>query len=174
VSKEETSFCLMETATSGHWLVHGLRSGGLPVDLIEACQAHSATKLRHDRTDANDARFLANIARTGFYRPVAVNCAEDLERALLLKARDQRVRQRYDPDNTIRGLPAGLAHRFAMDAGDGRRRQKPSRRNRQTDTRPTPICSVPAGISPGVDWLRYCRHDRFRLPYTTVAIREGG
>jgi hypothetical protein len=31
-------------------------------------QAHSATKLRHDRMDANDARFLANIARTGFYR----------------------------------------------------------------------------------------------------------
>ena len=111
VSKEETSFCVMdkagkilssgkafsdpeslfhilkektlcpgrivlETGTLSNWLARGLRSHGLPVDIIDARQAHAVMKLQHNKTDANDARLLADIARTGFCHPVSISSEE--------------------------------------------------------------------------------------------------
>ena len=63
---------VMETGTLCHWLARELGKLGMPVVLIDARQAHAVMKLQHNKTDANDADLLAEIARTGFYRPVAV------------------------------------------------------------------------------------------------------
>ena len=65
---------VVETGTLSHWLVRGLRERGLRVDLIDARQAHGVMKLQHNKTDANDAGLLAEIARTGFCRPSAPGC----------------------------------------------------------------------------------------------------
>lgn len=103
---------VMETGTLCHWLVRELRFYGLAVELIDARQAHAVMKLQHNKTDANDADLLAEIARTGFYRPVAVKSEASQGLNLVLKARAQLVGQRRDMENTIRGLLSSLGHRF--------------------------------------------------------------
>lgn len=103
---------VMETGTQSHWLVRELRRGGLPVELIDARHAHSVMKLQHNKTDAGDADLLAEIARTGFCRAVAVKSATAQEGRMLLKARCHLVRQRRDMENVIRGLLASQGHRF--------------------------------------------------------------
>jgi transposase len=57
-----------------------------------------------NKTDANDAAILAELARTGFYRAVRVKSEAAQGMRALLKARDLVLRQRMDLDNTIRGL----------------------------------------------------------------------
>ncbi len=74
-------------------------------------------KLQHNKTDAGDAELLAEIARTGFCRPVAVKSEVAQEARVLLKARVHLVRQRRDTQNTIRGLLGSLGLRFPKGSG---------------------------------------------------------
>jgi hypothetical protein len=54
-------------------LYHGLSWLGLPVVCVESRQAYQALKsLATHKTDRNDARGLAHLARTGFFKPVHV------------------------------------------------------------------------------------------------------
>jgi transposase len=54
-------------------LFHGLRELGFPVVCVESRQACQALKsLATRKTDRNDARGLAHLARTGFFKPVHV------------------------------------------------------------------------------------------------------
>ena len=152
VSKEETSFCVMdaagkilaqgkvasdpesifealrahtlcparivlETGAWSNWLARGLRGYGLPVDVIDARQAHSVRKLQHNKTDANDAHLLAEIARTGFYRPVSVNSETAQKHRILIKARRHLVCQKRDTENAIRGFLGSLGIRFPKGSG---------------------------------------------------------
>ncbi len=103
---------VMETGTWSHWLTRELRRRGLPVESIDARQAHAVMKLQHNKTDANDAYLLAQIARTGFCRPVAVKSQEAQEMRMLLKARSHLVRQRCRTESTIRGLLGTMGIRF--------------------------------------------------------------
>ena len=51
-------------------LYHGLIQLGLPVVCVESRQAYQALKsLATHKTDRNDARGLAHLARTGFFKP---------------------------------------------------------------------------------------------------------
>ncbi len=63
---------VLETGTLSFWLARELGKLGLPVDVIDARQAHAVMKLQHNKTDAGDAELLAEIARTGFCRAVAI------------------------------------------------------------------------------------------------------
>jgi transposase len=108
---------VMETGTLCHWLARALRKLGMPVVLIDARQAHAVMKLQHNKTDANDAELLAEIARTGFYRPVAVKSEDAQGDRILLKARSHLVGQRRAMENTMRGLVASLGHRFPKGVG---------------------------------------------------------
>ena len=99
---------VLETGTLSHWLVRGLRGLGLAVEMIDARQAHAVMKLQHNKTDAGDAELLAEIARTGFCRKVAVKSEDAQGDRIVLKARSHLVGQRRDIENTIRGL-SGLA-----------------------------------------------------------------
>ncbi len=74
-------------------------------------------KLQHNKTDAGDAELLAEIARTGFCRAVAVKSEAAQEVRILLKARAHLVRQRRDTENAIRGLLGSLGLRFPKGAG---------------------------------------------------------
>jgi transposase len=113
---------VMETGTLSHWLVRELRKHGLPVELIDARQAHAVMKLQHNKTDANDADLLAEIARTGFCRPVAVKSEDAQSDRMALKARQHLIRQRRDTENAIRGLLASFGHRMPKGVGKFARR----------------------------------------------------
>ena len=103
---------VLETGTQSGWLARELCKRGLPVEVIDARQAHAVMKLQHNKTDAGDAELLAEIARTGFCRAVAVKSEAAQEARVLLKARAHLVRQRRDTENAIRGLLGSLGIRF--------------------------------------------------------------
>ena len=103
---------VLETGTMSGWLARELRKRGLAIDVIDARQAHAVMKLQHNKTDAGDAALLAEIARTGFCRPVVVKSEAAQVERILLKARCHLVRQRRDTENTIRGLLGSLGIRF--------------------------------------------------------------
>jgi len=81
VSLEKTHVCVLdrtgtvvfETGRMAPMLYHGLADLGVPVVCIESRQAYQALKtLATHKTDRNDARGLAQLARTGFFKPVHV------------------------------------------------------------------------------------------------------
>ena len=62
----------LEACSLTAWLHEGLRQAGLPAICIEARRANAAMKTMPNKTDRNDARALAQIMRTGWYREVHV------------------------------------------------------------------------------------------------------
>jgi len=108
---------VLETGTMSGWLARGLGELGLPVEVIDARQAHAVMKLQHNKTDAGDAELLAEIARTGFCRAVAVKSEAAQAARVLLKARAHLVRQRCATENAIRGLLGSLGIRFPKGTG---------------------------------------------------------
>ncbi len=84
---------------------HGLSQLGLPVVCIESRQAYQALKsLATHKTDRNDARGLAQLARTGFFKPVHVKSLPAHAVRSLIIARKKLVGQRVTLENQIRGL----------------------------------------------------------------------
>ena len=100
----------MESGLLSIWLCHGLTALGLPVVCLDARHAKAALKLQLNKSDANDARGLAQIVRTGWYREVAVKGLDGQLVRSMITARAQLVALRVDLGNQIRGLlkPFGL------------------------------------------------------------------
>jgi transposase len=106
-------------------LYHGLDALRLPVICIESRQAYQALKsLGTHKTDRNDARGLAHLGRTGFFKPVHVKSLSAHAIRALIIARKKLVGQRVTLENQIRGLavvfgvrlPRGLSPAFAEQA----------------------------------------------------------
>src|ERR671920_736666 len=85
----------LESGPLSIWLCHGLTALGLPVVCLDA-------------RDANDARGLAQIVRTGWYREVAIKSLDGQLVRALITARAQLVAQRVDLGNQILLKPFGL------------------------------------------------------------------
>ena len=85
---------VLETGTLSGWLARALGKLGIAVEVIDARPAHAVMRLQHNKTDANDAALLAEIARTGFCRPVAVKSEAAQQARVVLKARAHLVGQR--------------------------------------------------------------------------------
>jgi transposase len=116
---------VFETGRMATTLYHGLAALGLPVVCIESRHAYQALKsLATHKTDRNDARGLAHLARTGFYKPVLVKSLPAHAVRALIIARKKLVGQRVTLENQIRGLalvfgvrlPRGLSPAFAEQA----------------------------------------------------------
>ena len=116
---------IFETGRMAPMLYHGLRERGVPVVCIESRQAYQALKSRAThKTDRNDARGLAHLARTGFFKPTHVKSLPAHAVRSLIIARKKLVGQRVMLENQIRGLavvfgvrlPRGLSPAFIKQA----------------------------------------------------------
>ena len=122
---------VFETGRMAPILFHGLSQLSLPVVCVESRQAYQALKsLATHKTDRNDARGLAHLARTGFFKPVHVKSLQAHALRSLISARKKLVGQRVTLENQIRGLavvfgvrlPRALATAFidnALRASEG-------------------------------------------------------
>ncbi len=96
---------VFETGRMAPMLYHGLSQLGLPIVCIESRQAYQALKsLATHKTDRNDARGLAHLARTGFFKSVHVKSLPAHALRSLIVARKKLVGQRVTLENQIRGL----------------------------------------------------------------------
>ncbi|CAX22497.1 transposase of ISMdi14, IS110 family [Methylorubrum extorquens DM4] len=96
---------VFETGRMAPMLFHGLADHGVPVVCAESRQAYQALKsLTTHKTDRNDARGLAHLARTGFFKPVHVKSLPAHAVRSLIIARKKLVGQRVTLENQIRGL----------------------------------------------------------------------
>src|SRR4029077_3505389 len=96
---------VFETGRMAPMLYHGLSELGLPIVCIESRQAYQALKsLATHKTDRNDARGLAHLARTGFFKAVHMKSLQAHALRSLIVARKKLVGQRVTLENQIRGL----------------------------------------------------------------------
>ena len=76
-----------EAGTLTQYLTYGLQAAGFEVVCLEARQVSVTLAAMRNKTDRNDARGMAQILRTGWYRPVHVKSVESHQlRALLTRA----------------------------------------------------------------------------------------
>src|SRR5262245_11192941 len=94
----------IETGSMTPWLVHELRSRSHSVVCIDARHARAALKMQVNKNDRNDAEGLAQIMRTGWYRPVHVKSFEAHRARALLAARLQLIETTTRLSNHIRGV----------------------------------------------------------------------
>lgn len=74
----------LESGPLSLWHWHALKRAGLPVVCLDARHAKAGLSLQLNKSDRNDARGLAQIVRTGWYREVVVKSFDSqLIRSLL-------------------------------------------------------------------------------------------
>lgn len=93
---------VFETGQLSTHFYHGLRPSW-PVICIDARHAHGTLKAQRVKTDKNDARGLAQIARTGWYKAVHVKSPEGMALRALIGGRKQLVELRLELENHLRG-----------------------------------------------------------------------
>lgn len=101
----------LEAGPLSQWLYFGLQQAGLPVVCIEARHAKAAmTAMNRNKNDRNDARSIAQLIRSGWFKKVHVKSTTSQELRTLLVAREFFVNKLRDHENEIRGLlrPFGL------------------------------------------------------------------
>ena len=97
-----------ETGSLSNWLWHELKGRGFPVLCLEARPAKAALSMRMNKSDRNDARGLAEMARMGWYREAKVKSIESRHGRATLAARAKLVDLRRDLENQMRGLLKSL------------------------------------------------------------------
>jgi len=110
----------LEACSLTAWLHDGLRAEGLAAICIETRQANAAMKTMPNKTDRNDARALAQIMRTGWYRQVHVKSRQCRLWRSLLVARRTVLNEMRSIENVVRamlreaGVKLGLPSRTAF------------------------------------------------------------
>lgn len=85
------------------WLCHELLSLKYPAICIETRHAKAALKAQQVKTDRNDARGIAHIMRTGWFREVHVKSHQSQKLRVALGNRRCLLDKRLDIDSQIRG-----------------------------------------------------------------------
>ncbi len=99
---------VLETGGQSSWLQRELEAHGVRAVIVDARRAKAALSCRLNKTDANDAEGLAQLARTGWYRQVAAKRPQTQAARALLLARQQLCKQRRDLENQVRALLRGF------------------------------------------------------------------
>jgi transposase len=95
---------VFETGPLSVWFYHALTAQGLPAICIDARHAKAALDMAPNKTDANDADGLAQLAEVGFYREVRVKRYDSMLTRTLVAARMQVIKAGVDFANHIRGV----------------------------------------------------------------------
>ena len=91
----------LEAGPTSAWLYQGLIKEDLPVICIDPRHANAALKVQQVKTDKHDARGIAHIMRTGWYRASHVKSIESQKIRVLLNARKILLNKRMDIDPLI-------------------------------------------------------------------------
>lgn len=94
----------LEACSLTAWLHDELRAAGLPALCIETRQANAAMKTMPNKTDRNDARALAQIMRTGWFRQVHVKSRPCRLWRSLLVARRTVLNEMRTIENVVRAI----------------------------------------------------------------------
>ncbi|MGZ9103200.1 MAG: IS110 family RNA-guided transposase [Rhodoplanes sp.] len=94
----------LEACSLTAWLHEGLTQAGLPAICIETRQANAAMKTMPNKTDRNDARALAQIMRTGWFRQVHVKSRQCRLWRSLLVARRTVLNEMRSIENVVRAV----------------------------------------------------------------------
>ena len=86
-----------------------LAEQGFTAVLMETRQVRAALSAQIIKTDRKDARGMAHLLRTGWFRPVHVKTLDAREQRAMLSARSTLVTRLKDIGNSVRGLLRGLA-----------------------------------------------------------------
>lgn len=94
----------LEACSLTAWLHDGLTQAGLPAICIETRQANAAMKTMPNKTDRNDARALAHIVRTGWFRQFHVKSRQCRLWRSLLVARRTILNEMRAIENVVRAI----------------------------------------------------------------------
>ena len=94
----------LEAGTLAQYLTYGLQAAGFKVVCMEARQVKAALSAMRNKTDKNDARGIAQLLRTGWYRPVHIKSMASHRVRALLSSRKAVLTKCIDLENEIRGL----------------------------------------------------------------------
>jgi transposase len=100
----------LEAGPTADWLVAALIARGLPAICLESRQVKAALSAMPVKTDRNDARGIAQVVRTGWYKAVHVKSMASQHARTLIAARKHLVKGLSATEQAIRGLlrPFGL------------------------------------------------------------------
>ena len=101
----------LEAGPLSQWLYFGLVEAGLPAVCIERRHAKAAIgAMATNKNDRNDARSIAQVVRSGWFKTVHVKSVNRQELRTLLVSREFLVNKIRDHENEIRGSlrPHGL------------------------------------------------------------------
>lgn len=93
----------LEAGNLSSWLYTGLAECDLPVVCLETRHAKAALKAQNVKTDRNDARGLAQIVRTGWFKEVHIKSIASQKLRVLLNSRKLLLNKRLEIDGQIRG-----------------------------------------------------------------------
>jgi transposase len=112
----------METGPLAVWLWNALTERQLPIVCIDARHANGVLKMMPNKTDKQDARGLAQIVRTGWFKAVQIKSHSAYVNRAMLTARDALVGMRVRLENEIRGLLKTFGIMFGKQVGGFKRR----------------------------------------------------
>ncbi|HYA79549.1 MAG TPA: IS110 family transposase [Methylocystis sp.] len=94
----------LEACSLTAWLHEGLKAAGLPAICIESRHAKAAMGAMPNKTDRNDARAIAQIMRTGWFREVHVKDPRCRAWRSLLVARRTVLNEMRTIENVVRAI----------------------------------------------------------------------
>jgi len=94
----------METGPPAVWLWNALTARQVPILCLDARHANGVLKMMPNKTNRHDARGLAQIVRTGWFKAVQIKSHDAYVNCAMLTARDALVGMRIKLKNEIRGL----------------------------------------------------------------------
>lgn len=155
----------LEAGPLSQWLYAGLVEVALPVVLLETRRLRAATRSMPVKTDRTDARAIAQVVRTGWFRAVHVKSELSQEARALLTARKLLVGKLRDLDNGVRGLLRG----FGLKVGRTGERAFPGRARELVQGRP----ALEAAIEPLLQAREALLVGRERLHRLVLAAVRG-
>jgi transposase len=98
----------LEAGPLSQWLHAGLLAAGFETVLLETRHVKAALKAMTVKTDRNDARGIAQLLRSGWYRPVHAKSVSAQEVRALLTSRKLMQTKLLDVESGIRGVLRGF------------------------------------------------------------------